>query len=204
MVRSHFCTSKMATGGHLLKNIYKKSCASDLNDVRTHCWPTTTWYKFTIGQYIYRQVCWERGNIHCVRPLGRMHTVLDLFPFREILCLIFTKYYLTFSRYYIAFARYYFPFVRYYFSFSQNIIILQKHRSNIAQNPRSKSLAYALNEVISGHYFAQLTWTVDQKCNCVKLFRIHVLEIIGHDDVKFHKTNLVLLVSRQQLMELQP
>ena len=26
--------------------------------------------------YIYRQVCWERGNIHCVRPLGRMHTIL--------------------------------------------------------------------------------------------------------------------------------
>ena len=34
--------------------------------------------KFTFGQYtcICRQVCWERGNIHCVRPLGRMHTIL--------------------------------------------------------------------------------------------------------------------------------
>ena len=71
-------TSKMATGGHFFKNIYKKSCASDLNNVRTDCWPTTTLYKFTFGQYIYtyRQLCWERGNIHCVRPLGRMHTIL--------------------------------------------------------------------------------------------------------------------------------
>ena len=55
------------------KNIYKKS---DLNNVRTDCWPNTTLYKFTFGQYIYRQVCWERGNIHCVHPLGRMHTIL--------------------------------------------------------------------------------------------------------------------------------
>ena len=22
------------------------------------------------GRYIYRQLCWERWNIHCVRPLG--------------------------------------------------------------------------------------------------------------------------------------
>ena len=68
----------MATDGHFLKNIYKKSCASDLNNVRTDCWPTTTLYKFTFGQYIYtyRQLCWERGNIHCVRPLGRMHRIL--------------------------------------------------------------------------------------------------------------------------------
>ena len=28
--------------------------------------------------YTYRQLCWERGNIHCVRPLGRMHTILVL------------------------------------------------------------------------------------------------------------------------------
>ena len=51
--QSDFWTSKMTTGGHFLKNIYKKSCASDLNNVRTDCWPTTTWYKFTFGQYIY-------------------------------------------------------------------------------------------------------------------------------------------------------
>ena len=77
-IQSYFWTSKMATGGHFLKNIYKKSCASDLNNVRTDCWPTTTWYKFTFGQYIYtyRHLCCERGNIHCVRPLGRMHTIL--------------------------------------------------------------------------------------------------------------------------------
>ena len=42
----------MATGGHFLKNIYKKSCASDLNNVRTDCWPTTTLYKYRFGQYI--------------------------------------------------------------------------------------------------------------------------------------------------------
>ena len=47
----------------------------------TECWPTTTWYEFTFGQYIlvlytYRQLCWERGNIYCVRPLGRMHVIL--------------------------------------------------------------------------------------------------------------------------------
>ena len=29
-----------------------------------------------VNIYIYRHVCWERGNIHCVRPLWRMHTVL--------------------------------------------------------------------------------------------------------------------------------
>ena len=76
--RCDFWTSKMATGGHFLKNIYKESCASDLNNVQTDCWPTTTWYKFTFGQYIYtyRQLCWERGNTRCVRPLGRMHTIL--------------------------------------------------------------------------------------------------------------------------------
>ena len=58
------------------KNIYKKSLANDLNNVRTDCWPNTTSYKLTIGQYIYRQICWERGNIHGVRPLGRMHTII--------------------------------------------------------------------------------------------------------------------------------
>ena len=52
-IQSDFWTSKMATGGHFLRNIYKKSCASDLNNVRTDCWPTTTLYKFTFGQYIY-------------------------------------------------------------------------------------------------------------------------------------------------------
>ena len=41
-IQSDFLTSKMATGGHLEKNIYKKSCVSDLNNVRTDCWPTTT------------------------------------------------------------------------------------------------------------------------------------------------------------------
>ena len=50
--------------------------ASDLTNVRTDCWMTTTWYQYI---YTYRQLCWERGNIHCVRPLGRMHTILVLY-----------------------------------------------------------------------------------------------------------------------------
>ena len=63
-IKSYFWTSKMATGVHLKKDIHQKSCASDLNNVRTDCWPTTTWYKFTFGQYIYiyKQVYWERGQ----------------------------------------------------------------------------------------------------------------------------------------------
>ena len=32
----------MAVGDHFLINIYKQICASDLNNVRTDCWPTTT------------------------------------------------------------------------------------------------------------------------------------------------------------------
>ena len=57
-IQSYFWTFKMTTGGHLKKN-YKKSCSSDLNNVRTDCWPTTTRYKFTFGQYLYtyRQLC---------------------------------------------------------------------------------------------------------------------------------------------------
>ena len=56
-IQSDFCTSKIATGGHLKKkNIYNKSWATDFNNVRTDCWPTTTWYKFTFGQYIYIQI----------------------------------------------------------------------------------------------------------------------------------------------------
>ena len=33
--------------------------------------------KLGINIYIHTdRLCWERGNIHCVRPLGRMHTIL--------------------------------------------------------------------------------------------------------------------------------
>ena len=75
-IESDFRISKMAAGGHLI----------DLNNVRTNYWPTTTWYKFTFGQYIYRQVCWERGKIYyCVRPLGRMHTLLVMYDHRMTL-----------------------------------------------------------------------------------------------------------------------
>ena len=41
-IKSDFWTSEMAAGGLFLKNIYKKICASDLNNVRIDCWPTTT------------------------------------------------------------------------------------------------------------------------------------------------------------------
>ena len=58
MVRSDFWTSKMATGSHLKKNIYKK--------VEQVIWtmfePTAGWYKFTFGQYIYTDMyVWNEG-----------------------------------------------------------------------------------------------------------------------------------------------
>ena len=37
VIKSDFLTFRMAAGGHLKKNIYKKSCPSDLNNVRTDC-----------------------------------------------------------------------------------------------------------------------------------------------------------------------
>ena len=73
-----------------LPNIYNKSWASDSNNVRTDCWPNT-WYKFTFGHCICRQVCWERGNIHCVRTLGRMHTILVTSPRRWLRGIVFTR-----------------------------------------------------------------------------------------------------------------
>ena len=40
---------------------------ADCNLIYIHVWSI----------YIYRHVCWERGNIQCVRPLiGRMHTIV--------------------------------------------------------------------------------------------------------------------------------
>ena len=41
-IQSDFWTSKMAAGGNFLKNIYKKTCVSDFNNVRTDYWLTTT------------------------------------------------------------------------------------------------------------------------------------------------------------------
>ena len=84
-IQSEFRTSKMTEGSHFVKNFQKNKIAyrsemarnaSDLKNVRTDCWLTTTWYQLYIYIYTYRQLCWERGNIHCVRPLGRMHTIL--------------------------------------------------------------------------------------------------------------------------------
>ena len=81
-IQSEFRTSKMTESSHFVKNFQKDKVAyrsemarnaSDLNNVRTDCWLTATWYQYI---YTYRQLCWERGNIHCVRPLGRMHTIL--------------------------------------------------------------------------------------------------------------------------------
>ena len=64
------------------KNTYNKIWASDLNNVRTDCWPATTWYKFTFGQYIYTQdryVGNEGIYIVFALCLGRMHTILVLY-----------------------------------------------------------------------------------------------------------------------------
>ena len=74
--------------------------ASDLNNVRTDCWLTTTWYQHI---YTYSQLCWERGNIHCVRPLGRMHTILvsDCFLV-AILTLCYELYCLSSQRLWIS------------------------------------------------------------------------------------------------------
>ena len=52
-IKSDFGTSKMAAGGHFKKNIYKKSCASDFNNVRTDCWPTTIFYINSLLVNIY-------------------------------------------------------------------------------------------------------------------------------------------------------
>ena len=41
-IKSDFWTSKMAAGGHLKEKHLQKRFASDLNNVRTDCWPTTT------------------------------------------------------------------------------------------------------------------------------------------------------------------
>ena len=72
----HLKWPKTAILSKISKKKYRSEMArnaSDLNNVRTDCWLTTTWYQYI---YTYRQLCWERGNIHCVRPLGRMHTIL--------------------------------------------------------------------------------------------------------------------------------
>ena len=62
----------------------------------------------------YRQLCWERGNIHCVRPLGRMHTILVFSYFFLILpyygsrlSLYFLPYLLLFGHIYIHVAKTY-------------------------------------------------------------------------------------------------
>ena len=42
--------------------------------------------------YTYRQLCWERGNTHCVRPLGRMHTILVIYCGLQIKCAFILMY----------------------------------------------------------------------------------------------------------------
>ena len=58
----------MATSGHLKKHL-KKSWASDLNNIRTDCWPNTTWYKFTFGPYIYTDMYVGNEGIYIVFAL---------------------------------------------------------------------------------------------------------------------------------------
>ena len=63
VIQSEFRTSKMTESSHFVKNFQKKikkvayrsemaRNASDLNNVRTDCWLTTTWYQYI---YIYIQ-----------------------------------------------------------------------------------------------------------------------------------------------------
>ena len=60
-IQSEFWISKMAESSHFVKNFKKKKVAylsemarnaSDLTNVRTDCWMTTTWYQYI---YIYIQ-----------------------------------------------------------------------------------------------------------------------------------------------------
>ena len=60
-IQSEFRTSKMTESSHFVKNSQKNKVAyrsemarnaSDLNNVRTDCWLTTTWYQYI---YIYIQ-----------------------------------------------------------------------------------------------------------------------------------------------------
>ena len=100
---SDFRTSKMAAGSHFVKNFTKikivvliwngKKCdtkwflATFTKKIARVIWtmfePIAGRLQLDINSllvniyiYTYRQLCWERGNIHCVRHLGRMHTIL--------------------------------------------------------------------------------------------------------------------------------
>ena len=58
----------------------KNICKKVVRVIWTMFEPTAGRLQLGINIYIgptYRQLCWEWGNIHCVRPLGRMHTILD-------------------------------------------------------------------------------------------------------------------------------
>ena len=70
-IKNDFWTSKMAASSQFLKNIYKKGCASDFDKVQTYCWPTTTWYKFTFGQYIYSKMPLSDHSPGATMPLLR-------------------------------------------------------------------------------------------------------------------------------------
>ena len=76
-IQSEFRTSKMTESSHFVK-----SCISIRNGQKCEWFEQSSkrlladYNLVSIYIYTYRQLCWERGNIHCVRPLGRMHTIL--------------------------------------------------------------------------------------------------------------------------------
>ena len=81
-IQSEFWTSKMTASSHFDKKIQTKMKLRidlkwpEMRVIWTMFEPTADWLQLGINVYTYRQLCWERGNIHCVRPLGRMHTIL--------------------------------------------------------------------------------------------------------------------------------
>ena len=122
-IQSDFGPPKWLPAAIFKKTIYKNSCASDLNNVRTDCWPTTTWYKFTFGQYIYIHtdegtreyaLCspfranahnfsleWSMhhgkilncGSIHVTYGLGTCYSPLDTPSCPQIIFIFFHKYF---------------------------------------------------------------------------------------------------------------
>ena len=94
-IETDFRTSKMAAGSHFVKNNHKnKNCGIDLK------WQDVIlgypkWLPAAIFLKIFTTKFVGNEAIYSVRPLGRMHTILVLFRFREIiyrLCEIISRF----------------------------------------------------------------------------------------------------------------